>query len=419
MQEEPLAFGEIYRLLEQQRQNLRLKENQLEFRHEKDEFSLLMHLDEVFPEDFLELISIAKRFKENWRIHTYEKGYLSLQALNNNLFSTEGLFEQIKIRLSALGTEKQLEIRKRGNPTQSEISLINALVRAFVARKKNENPLEQLRSAGCQIFLPQETHLTLEDFAGYEEVKNQIMETIILPLLHPEVYDSITHKTRRHFETNRPRAVLFSGPPGVGKTTMAKIIGHEASYPLVYVPLENILSAYYGESSKRLAMIFDIAAQAPEKGLIIFLDEIDSLAPSRNEKLFEATRRMLSVLLRKIEGLESKTNYLTIGATNRPQDLDPALMSRFDTILEFPLPAEDDIIAMLALYARHLTQSEKAHLAKKMLGLSPRAIKDICKKAERKKAREIILEQKQEIVLPQLQDYLQALNSARANSSSF
>lgn len=415
MKEENLAYPEVFRLLEKLKEDFSLKENQFEFRYEKEEFYLLLNLEEVQAQHFLETIAIAKRFKENWRIHTYEKGYLSLQALNNNLFSTEGLFEQIKIRLSAIGGEKQLEIRKKGNPTQSEISMIQALVKSLVGKSKKENPLEQLKMAGCQIFLPNETETTFADFAGYEKIKNQIIETIIYPLLKPEVYDSITRKTRRHYETNRPRAVLFTGPPGVGKTTMAKIIGHESSYPLVYVPLENILSAYYGESSKRLAMIFDIAANAPEKGLIIFLDEIDSLAPSRNEKLFEATRRMLSVLLRKIEGLESKSNYLTIGATNRAQDLDPALLSRFDTILEFPLPQEEDIVAMLTLYAQHLSEEEKVFLAKKMLGFSPRTIKDICKKAERKKAREIILMQKNEITLPEVNDYLQALAETKPN----
>jgi SpoVK/Ycf46/Vps4 family AAA+-type ATPase len=79
---------------------------------------------------------------------------------------------------------------------------------------------------------------------------------VILPLKNPEVYDKIARETRSEFSLNRPRAVLFTGPPGTGKTTMARHVGKEAGLVVVHVPLENILSAYYGESTKRLAVIF-------------------------------------------------------------------------------------------------------------------------------------------------------------------
>lgn len=137
-------------------------------------------------------------------------------------------------------------------------------------------------------------------------------------------------------ETNRPKCVLFEGPPGCGKTTSAKIISQQVNIPLVYMPLEAIMSKYYGESESRLAEIFE-SAQAMGS-VILFIDEIDALATSRESGLHEATRRILSTLLRKIDSFESDGEVLVICATNRKKDLDPALVSRLDLAIKFDLP---------------------------------------------------------------------------------
>lgn len=93
--------------------------------------------------------------------------------------------------------------------------------------------------------------------AGYEKVKRSIEDTILLGLTNGDVYDKITSLTRMKNETNRPKCVLFEGPPGCGKTTSAKIISHQVKIPLVYMPLEAIMSKFYGESESRLAEIFE------------------------------------------------------------------------------------------------------------------------------------------------------------------
>lgn len=172
--------------------------------------------------------------------------------------------------------------------------------------------------------------------AGYDSVKRNIEDTVLLALTHGHVYDQITKATRMKNETNRPKCVLFEGPPGCGKTTSAKIISQQVNIPLVYMPLEAIMSKYYGESEQKLASIFE-AAQAMGS-VILFIDEVDSLATSRESGLHEATRRILSTLLRKIDSFESDGEVLVICATNRKKDLDPALLSRTDLSIRFELP---------------------------------------------------------------------------------
>jgi ATP-dependent 26S proteasome regulatory subunit len=118
---------------------------------------------------------------------------------------------------------------------------------------------------------------------------------------------------------NRPRAVLFEGPPGTGKTTSAKIIAAQVGIPLMYVPLESIISKYYGEAEKNLSHIFEMAAEL--EGCIIFIDEIDTLGGNRdNDGMHEASRRVLSALLRRLDSFESNDNTLLICATNRKKD---------------------------------------------------------------------------------------------------
>ncbi|RRT56526.1 hypothetical protein B296_00047800, partial [Ensete ventricosum] len=217
----------------------------------------------------------------------------------------------------------------------------------------------------------------------------EIEDTILLALQSPEVYDEVAHGTRCKFETNRPRAVLFEGPPGTGKTTSARVIAKQVGVPLLYVPLEVIMSKCYGKSERLLAKVFSLANELPS-GAIIFLDEVDSFAASRCNGMHEATRRILSVLLRQIDGFEKESQVIVIAATNRKQDLDPALISRFDSMISFSLPDQQTREGIAAQYAKHLLKTEIILLAAATDGMSGRDIRDVCQQTERHWASKLI-----------------------------
>ena len=132
------------------------------------------------------------------------------------------------------------------------------------------------------------------------------------------------------------RGALRGAPRLAGKTTMARVVANVAKVPLIYVPIESVMSMYYGESERRLAAMFEQAQRFDR--CLFFLDEIDALAGSRDKLMHEATRRVLSVLLRNLQGIAQRDNVLVIGATNRAVDLDRALLSRFNRIVRFDLP---------------------------------------------------------------------------------
>ncbi|MDX1958045.1 MAG: AAA family ATPase [Leptospiraceae bacterium] len=384
---------------------------------EKNELKIEFTIPTLTKEQVLDSIQILKSHIENLRIHTFESGYYTIQALNENLFDTKNILETVRFRFVSSRTSSKIEISKKGNYKSEELFAIFNLYKYFLSGsgKKTQNPKELLLKLGISVYDPIEEELKGEqlDFgwiAGYENVKREIKDSIILPIQNPNAFEEISKLTRKHPSRNRPRAVLFEGDPGVGKTTMAKIVSYLCKIPMIYVPIETILSKYYGESSQNLAYVFDAASLFPSS--IIFLDEIDSLAGSREEGLFEATRNLLSVLLRKLDGFEGKPGSMTLGATNRKQDLDPALLSRFDKSIYFPLPDLEERTAILGNFAIHLDEDSRRRVAEKLNKTSGRNIKDFCDYVERKWTARL-LESKNEIIAPPVELYLEIADIVR------
>ncbi|CAM6021955.1 unnamed protein product [Sphagnum balticum] len=328
---------------------------------------------------------------ESSEVEFLKKGFLSskeLDAIVSSLSIAGGIDPGIEERTGPRQAEKEAKVKTK--------------------------TLEGLEAMGVKIYglenngVLEGEHVSWDNIAGYHDQKREIEDMVLLALKRPEVYDSIARGTRRRFESNRPRAILFEGPPGTGKTSCARVIASQAGVPLLYVPLEVVVSKYYGESERLLASIFIAGNELPE-GAIIFLDEIDSMAMTRDGEMHEATRRMLSVLLRQMDGFEQDKRIVVIAATNRKQDLDPALLSRFDTSVAFNLPDQSTREEIASQYARHLTSTELNAFGSASEGMSGRDIHDVCQQAERRWASKVIrgLAGSQPLnKLPPLQEYL-------------
>ncbi|MCG2865489.1 MAG: AAA family ATPase, partial [Vulcanisaeta sp.] len=186
--------------------------------------------------------------------------------------------------------------------------------------------------------------VTWEDIGDLEEAKRKIRELIELPLRHPEIF--------KHLGIEPPKGVLLIGPPGTGKTLLAKAVASEANAYFVSINGPEIMSKYYGESEAKLREIFEEAKKnAPA---IIFIDEIDAIAPKREEVTGEVEKRVVAQLLTLMDGLQERGQVIIIGATNRPEAVDPALRrpGRFDREIYIGMPDKNARKEILQVHTR-------------------------------------------------------------------
>ncbi len=198
--------------------------------------------------------------------------------------------------------------------------------------------------------------VTYEDIGGLKEEIKKIREMVELPLRHPELFERLG--------IDPPKGVLLYGPPGTGKTMLAKAVANEASAHFIYLSGPEIMSKYYGQSEENIREVFKEAQEnAPS---VIFIDEIDSIAPKRDEVSGEVERRVVAQLLALMDGLESRGKVVVIGATNRPNALDPALRrpGRFDREIEIGIPDTDARREILEIHTRGVPLSEDVDLDK-------------------------------------------------------
>jgi len=193
--------------------------------------------------------------------------------------------------------------------------------------------------------------VTYEDIGGIRHEIKKIREMIELPLRHPEIFEKLGIEA--------PKGVMLYGPPGTGKTLLAKAVANESNAHFISISGPEIMSKFYGESEARLREIFK---EAKEKSpSIIFIDEIDSIAPKREEVTGEVERRVVSQMLSLMDGLEARGKVIVISATNRPNAIDPALRrpGRFDREIEIKVPDKKGRHEILQIHTRNMPlQSE-------------------------------------------------------------
>ncbi len=197
---------------------------------------------------------------------------------------------------------------------------------------------------------------TYEDIGGLKEEIQRLREMVELPMRHPEIFQRLG--------IDPPKGVLLHGPPGCGKTLLARAVANESDANFFSINGPEIMSKFYGESEARLREIFQQAEKnAPA---IIFIDELDAIAPKREEVTGEVERRVVAQLLALLDGLTGRGNVIVIGATNRPNALDPALRrpGRFDREIEIGIPDKQGRYEILQIHTRGMPLAEDVDLKK-------------------------------------------------------
>ncbi len=240
------------------------------------------------------------------------------------------------------------------------------------------------------------TGTTYENVGGLRTEVQRVREMIELPMKHPEVFQKLGIEP--------PKGVLLYGPPGTGKTLIAKAVANESGANFLSIAGPEIISKYYGESEQRLREIFEEANRNTPS--IIFIDELDSIAPKRSEVTGEVERRVVAQLLSMMDGLKERGQVVVIGATNRVEAIDPALRrpGRFDREIEIGVPDRSERVEILQIHVRNMPISEEVNLeslADRTHGFVGADINALCKEAAMKTLRRYLPDLGTEDEIPQ------------------
>ncbi|MBI2106648.1 CDC48 family AAA ATPase [Candidatus Woesearchaeota archaeon] len=219
-----------------------------------------------------------------------------------------------------------------------------------------ESTVITLNPKAVEVSEEKVLEVTYEDIGGLSEEVRKVREMVELPLKHPEIFEKLGIQP--------PAGVLLHGPPGSGKTLLAKAVANESEANFILVNGPEIMNKFYGESERKIRSIFEEAEKnAPS---IIFFDEIDAIAPKRDETYGEVERRVVSQLLTQMDGLKNRGKVVVIGATNRPNAIDPALRrpGRFDREVTIGVPNKEGRLNILKIHTRLMPLTKDVSLEK-------------------------------------------------------
>ncbi|XP_030377708.1 ATPase family AAA domain-containing protein 1-B [Scaptodrosophila lebanonensis] len=236
---------------------------------------------------------------------------------------------------------------------------------------------EHEMAIAAHLVAPEDINIGWRDIAGLHKIKEEVRDSLILPLMHQELY-----KQSRLFST--PKGVLLYGPPGCGKTLIAKAVATETQMRFINLDVSMLTDKWYGESQKLAKAVFTLAQKM--QPCIIFIDEIDSFLRARGNSDHEATAMMKTQFMMLWDGLRTATNstIIVLGATNRPQDIDMAILRRMPLQLHIGAPNKAerlDILRLILKREKVNSSVDLRHLAKSTDGFSGSDLRELCRSA--------------------------------------
>ncbi|OMO75783.1 hypothetical protein COLO4_25876 [Corchorus olitorius] len=313
------------------------------------------------------------------RIHTKNMKLAEDVDLERVAKNTHG---HVGADLAALCTEAALQcIREKMDVIDLEDESIDAeiLNSMAVTNEHLKTALGMSNPSALRETLVEVPNVSWEDIGGLETVKRELQETVQYPVEHPEMFEK--------FGMSPSKGVLFYGPPGCGKTLLAKAIANECQANFISVKGPELLTMWFGESEANVRELFDKARQSAP--CVLFFDELDSIATQRGSSVGDAggaADRVLNQLLTEMDGMSAKKTVFIIGATNRPDLIDPALLrpGRLDQLIYIPLPDEESrhqIFKACLRKSPHAKEVDLRALAKYTNGFSGADITEICQRA--------------------------------------
>ena len=288
----------------------------------------------------------------------------------------------VKNRLKGLPLSHgdEISVMILGNSMDFKINKISPKNVVKIDRSTNLNILSE---AGVD----KKTRVTYEEVGGLGSEITAMREIVELPLKHPELFSRLGVETHS--------GILLYGPPGCGKTLIAKVLASESEANIYSINGPEIMNKYYGETEARLREIFKEAKDNSPS--IIFIDEIDAIAPKREEAYGDVEKRVVAQLLALMDGLTERGNVIVLGATNRPDSVDPALRrpGRFDREVEISVPNEDGRLEILHIYTNRMPIAEGIDLkdlASELHGYTGADIKSLCRESAMKAIRRYLPE---------------------------
>ncbi|WP_372912856.1 CDC48 family AAA ATPase [Salinigranum sp.] len=287
-------------------------------------------------------VALPQNLRIGGNIGTYIRDKLAGQPV------TKGQTVQLPLGFGFMASSNQTVPLRVASTQPSGTVVVNDSTEVQISQK----PAEQIKetSTGSDGG----PSITYEDIGGLDRELEQVREMIELPMRHPELFSRLG--------IDPPKGVLLHGPPGTGKTLIAKAVANEIDASFHTISGPEIMSKYYGESEEQLREIFEEAEE--EAPAIVFMDELDSIAPKREETSGDVERRVVAQLLSLMDGLESRGQVVVIGATNRVDAIDPALRrgGRFDREIEIGVPDRDGRKEILQVHTRNMPLSEDVDL---------------------------------------------------------